>query len=71
MILDTGGGFSLVINDSIVFSSNQIHFYDFSSHLIYLKDDYFFSFMEVAGVAVTTLRAILFASISRAEAWLP
>lgn len=30
-------GFSLVINDSITYNSNSIDFYDFSSHLIYLK----------------------------------
>lgn len=37
-------GFSLHINDSIVYNSNQIDFYDFSSHLIYLKNGYSFSY---------------------------
>ena len=30
-------GFSLIINDSITYNSNSIDFYDFSTHLIYLK----------------------------------
>lgn len=37
-------GFSLHINDSIVYNSNQIDFYDFSSHLIYLKNGNSFSY---------------------------
>jgi hypothetical protein len=37
-------GFSLVINDSITYNSNSIDFYDFSSHLIYLKSGDSFSF---------------------------
>jgi hypothetical protein len=38
------GGFNLVINDSITYNSNSIDFYDFSSHLIYLKSGNSFSF---------------------------
>ena len=30
-------GFSLTINDTISYNSNSIDFYDFSTHLIYLK----------------------------------
>jgi len=37
-------GFSLVINDSITYNSNSIDFYDFSSHLIYLKTANNFSY---------------------------
>jgi hypothetical protein len=37
-------GFSLIINDSITYNSNSIDFYDFSSHLIYLKLGNVFSF---------------------------
>lgn len=37
-------GFSLIINDSITYNSNSIDFYDFSSHLIYLKSGNVFSF---------------------------
>lgn len=36
--LTAQNGFGLVINDSIVYYSDEIEFYDFSSHLIYLKD---------------------------------
>lgn len=35
--IDINDGFSLIINDSIIYNSNSIDFYDFSSHLIYLK----------------------------------
>jgi hypothetical protein len=37
---DIQDGFNLVINDTITYASDQIDFYDFSSHLIYLKDSY-------------------------------
>jgi len=37
-------GFSLIINDSITYNSNYIDFYDFSSHLIYLKTGNNFSY---------------------------
>jgi hypothetical protein len=37
-------GFSLIINDSIIYNSNSIDFYDFSSHLIYLKSGNIFSY---------------------------
>ena len=37
-------GFSLIINDSITYNSNSIDFYDFSSHLIYLKTGNNFSY---------------------------
>ncbi len=37
-------GFSLVINDSITYNSNSIDFYDFSSHLVYLKAGHNFTF---------------------------
>ncbi len=37
-------GFCLIINDSITYNSNSIDFYDFSSHLIYLKPGNIFSF---------------------------
>jgi hypothetical protein len=42
--LEVASGFKLELNDSIVFSSNQIDFYDFSSHLIYLKDGNSFTY---------------------------
>lgn len=44
--------FSLEINDSIVYNSNQIDFYDFSSHLIYLKNDYSFSYSNLGVFSV-------------------
>jgi len=34
-------GFILVINDTLIYNSNSINFYDFSSHLIYLKEGNF------------------------------
>lgn len=37
-------GFCLIINDSIIYNSNSIDYYDFSSHLIYLKTGNIFSF---------------------------
>jgi hypothetical protein len=39
-------GFGIVINDSIVYNYNQIDFYDFSSHLVYLKDGNTFSYSK-------------------------
>ena len=44
--LDNQSGFRLEISDSIIFNSNQIDFYDFSSHLIYLKDGHSFSYSK-------------------------
>ena len=43
---DIKDGFSLVINDSITYNSSSIDFYDFSSHLIYLKSGDSFSFSD-------------------------
>lgn len=39
-------GFSLVINDSVVYNSNHIDFYDFSSQLIYLKTGNTYSYSK-------------------------
>ena len=39
---DTDSGFSIVFDNSDIYTSEQIEFYDFSSHLIYLKDSIFF-----------------------------
>jgi len=39
-------GFGLVLNDSIVYNYTQIDFYDFSSHLVYLKDGNTFSYSK-------------------------
>jgi hypothetical protein len=39
-------GFGIVINDSIVYNYTQIDFYDFSSHLVYLKDGNTFSYSK-------------------------
>jgi hypothetical protein len=38
LIIDSTEGFCIKIGDSIFFNHNQIDFYDFSSHLIYLKN---------------------------------
>ena len=37
LIIDSTEGFCIKIGDSIFFNHNQFDFYDFSSHLIYLK----------------------------------
>jgi len=44
--------FSLVIDDSITYNSNAIDFYDFSSHLIYLKPDNNFSYSNRGAFSV-------------------
>jgi hypothetical protein len=52
-IIETQEGFFLEINDSIVYNSNHISFYDFSSHLIYLKGNNTFSFSNQGTFAVS------------------
>lgn len=39
-------GFGIVINDSFVYNYTQIDFYDFSQHLVYLKDGNTFSYSK-------------------------
>lgn len=45
-------GFRLEIDDSIVYYSNQIEFYDISSHLIYIKEDYSFLYDNIGSFKV-------------------
>ena len=45
-------GFSLAISDSLIYNSSQIDFYDFSSHLIYLKTGDF-TFSDFGGFSVS------------------
>lgn len=45
-------GLNLVINDTLNYSSDQIDFYDISSHLIYLKEGNTFTFSNVGGFKV-------------------
>jgi len=49
--LEITDGFSLAISDSLIYNSSQIDFYDFSSHLIYLKTGDF-TFSDFGGFSV-------------------
>lgn len=55
-------GFSLVISDSLTYNSNHIDFYDFSSHLIYLKTGYF-SFSDFGGFRVSVDNEVIYTGL--------
>jgi len=52
IVTEIKDGFSLIINDSITYNSNSIDFYDFSSHLIYLKSGNVFSFSNLGAFLI-------------------
>ena len=49
---DSKDGFNLVINDTIIYNSTHINFYDFSSQLIYLKAGNSFSYSSYGAFSI-------------------
>jgi hypothetical protein len=52
-------GFKLAIGNSLIYNSNQIDFYDFSSHLIYLKTGNF-KFSDFGGFSVAVDNEVIY-----------